>query len=234
MIKGRDRNEQWRVANAAISSAELAITNLLTRLAPSLQHLCYDQALASLALFRVMLPALEELTCRVDHRWTCEFYETEPSSSTQMVLTPRRVPFLLQLPALKNLHVVLKGMNWGNDFPQELPPALQRVRFSDAVNPARLVTMLTENANGPWLTQDSLRTILVSHKRHDSYALDQPVSAQLVEHDHQGVLHKIHVVEDLEDYDVHRLYEEWLERAQGGQGCWKETTHMSLLLGARV
>jgi hypothetical protein len=68
MIKGRDRNEQWRVANAAISSAELAITNLLTHLAPSLQHLCYDQALALLALFRVTLPALEDLTCRVDHR----------------------------------------------------------------------------------------------------------------------------------------------------------------------
>jgi hypothetical protein len=229
--KMRKHDRHWVVTSeleqAAVSNAEAAITDLLRRLAPSLQHLCYDQALQSWALFQVSLPALEELTCCVTHRWTHEFHDSAVESN-------ERVSFLLKLPALKHLHVVLKGMEWTTCFPRELPPSLQRVRFSDSTDPGRLVYELAERKNSPWLTQDCLRTIIVS-RNYDDYSYPpniwehQSILAQMIEYAQGDSLHKIGTVEELEDYDLHRLRVEWLARVQGGEGCWKEGTPLALM-----
>jgi hypothetical protein len=225
----RKRDRQRVVMNeserAAFSNAEAAITKLLSRVALSLQHLCYDQALPSRALCRVLLPALEELTCRVQS-WTQRFHDSALGLN-------KRISFLLKLPALKHLHVVLKGMDWTTCFPRELPPYLERVRFSDSTDPGRLVHELAERKNSPWLTQDCLRIILLSRKHDDSYPPNfwqhQPILAQTIEYAQEDVLHKIIAVEDLEVYDLHRLHGEWLARVQGGEGCWKEGTPLATI-----
>jgi hypothetical protein len=65
----QDRIEQWKIEDAAVSSAVAAIWDLLAHLAPTIRRLCYDQGLQTVALFKTPLPALEELTCRARHRW---------------------------------------------------------------------------------------------------------------------------------------------------------------------
>jgi hypothetical protein len=222
---------RMRLRLEALNNADATITALFTRLAPSLQHLCYDgSTMASMALFRAPFPALEELTRRVSHGWTYNFV-FDVGSSSQTVQNLGRISILSHMPMLRDLHVVHYGMI-GQQIPEELPPLLTRVRFSNAFNPALLVDRLTERKKGPWLTHESLRTILVSHKRDDSYlsdARDQLVSAQLFEHGCKDPSRRIHVVEDLEDYDLHRLHVEWLARVQGGEGCWKEGTPLALM-----
>jgi hypothetical protein len=209
----------------AVLNAEAAITHLLKRVAPLLQHLCYDQALPSLALFRVQLPALEELTCRVEHDWTHEYYDNAAGLY-------KPISFLLQLPMLKSLHVVLRGMQWCTCVPREVPPSLERVRFSDSTSPSLIVNELTNRR--PWLTQDSLFIILVSHDYEDlSYSEyswpSRPKLARMIESARQDMLHKIHAVKDLKKYNQHRLHTEWLARVQGREGCWKEGTPLTLM-----
>jgi hypothetical protein len=210
----------------AVFNAEAAITNLLRRVAPSLQHLCYDRALPSLGLnFPVSLPALEELTCRVDHGLTCRFYDNDVESY-------KPISFLLQLPMLKSLHVVLRGMQWCTCVPREVPPSLERVRFSDSTSPSLIVNELTNRR--PWLTQDSLFIILVSHDYEDlSYSEyswpSRPKLARMIESARQDMLRKIHAVKDLKKYNQHRLHTEWLARVQGREGCWKEGTPLTLM-----
>jgi hypothetical protein len=205
----------------AVVNAEAAITNLLKRVAPSLQHLCYDRALPSLGLkFPVPLPALEELTCRIDHGLPRTFYDNDVESY-------KPISCLLQLPMLKNLHVVLNGMHWDMCFLQELPPLpLERVRFSGSAYPPALVRMITEYS--PWLTHDSLCTILVSHGNDDIWCR-QDILAAMIGYARQDWLHKVSAVEDLEVYDLHRLHVEWLARVQGGEGCWKEGTPLAII-----
>jgi hypothetical protein len=225
----RKRDRQRVVTNeserAAFSNAKAAITELLSRVALSLQHLCYDQALPSRALCLVPLPALKELTCRIQHSWTQGYYDDAVGPYKQL-------SFLWQLPLLKHLHVVLKDMDWTTSIPQELPPSLERVCFSDLTYPGWLVYVLTEHKKETRLTHDSLRTILVSHKRDGSYlpdAEDTPVSARLFEYARKDPSQRIHMVEELEDYDLHRLRVEWLARVQGGEGCWEEGTPLALM-----
>jgi hypothetical protein len=151
-------------------------------------------------------------------------------------LTRTRINFFSRLPALINLHVVVKDSEWLIDLPETLPPLLARIRFSDAPNPARVVAVLTHDSRNHWL--NGLSNILVSHKPDQSYlpddSQDQSVSVQMYRHSPKYMLHKINALEDPMDYDVHRILQEWLERVQGGQGCWKEGTHISLLSGTGV
>jgi hypothetical protein len=224
---------RMRLRLEALNNADAPITALFTRLAPSLQHLCYDgSAMWSIVLFRVPFPALEELTCRVSHGWTSDFV-VDVGSSSRTVQNLGRISILSHMPMLRDLHVVHYGMIGQTEIPEELPPLLTRVRFSDAFDPALLVDKLTEHKKGPWLTHDSLRTILISHKRDGSYlpdaARNQPVSAQLFEYARKNPSRRIHMVEDLLDYDLHRLHVEWLARVQDGEGCWKEGTPLALM-----
>jgi hypothetical protein len=215
----------------AFKNTDATITALLTRLAPSLQHLCYNgSAMSSMVLFQVPFPALEELTCGVFHCWTSKFCDYEDVGSST-VHTLRRISILLHMPMLKDLHIVYNATDGRTDIPEELLLSLARVRFSDAPSPALLVDKLTEHKKGPWLTHNSLRTILVSHKRDGSYlpdAEDPPVSARLFEYACKDLSQRIHVVEGLGDYNLHHLRVEWLARVQGGEGCWEEGTPLAL------
>jgi hypothetical protein len=141
--------------------------------------------------------------------------------------------------------------------PQELPPSLKFLRFSDVWIPLDLLSTLTHD---PWVVQESLDRILISRKSvvkpgssvdvglpplvvlptmpsHQSWdpRTYTDFEAQLSEwrnvaSANKNILGKVHVVDDpaFGDYHVHRLYQEWLARLQGNLGCWKEGTPLAL------
>jgi hypothetical protein len=51
---------------------------------------------------------------------------------------------------------------------------------------------------------------------------NSPLQDPVFRHAYHNVIDKIFVVGDNMAYDVVRLRQEWLERVQGGVGCWKE------------
>jgi hypothetical protein len=176
------RNEQPVVGNSTrprsgvpMASAHPTIAGLLARLAPTLEHLCYDQTLSSSALFAVDFPVLVEMTCRLGQKGI---------GRQGKFRRPRRLgrpgrpigagnDLSAQMPILERLHVV---MGMGTDaqdsdayqlvYVDALPQSLSFVRFSDTDDPSHLFSALQsadEADYGPWmsLSHEDL-TILVS------------------------------------------------------------------------
>jgi hypothetical protein len=217
--------------NAAQLNAVSAVNELLVRLAPALAHLCMHQRLMASVFHPPALPALVELTIRL--RGTYFMPGLGPSIIDDS-----------KFSALERLHLLAE--NW-HDFsywpsgPQPLPSSLKLVRFSTVPDPLRLLSMMTRSL---WASKDSLSILLsrrpdlplhpphldspfTSWSIYPSNELDEWRKAASANH---SILDKVFVVEDAacDVYDVDRLYEEWLARVQGEEGCWKQGTPLSL------
>jgi hypothetical protein len=220
-----------RLQEAAQLNAESAVDELLVRLAPALAHLCIDQRLIASAFYPPALPALVELTIRL--RGSYHMPGLGPSTIDDS-----------KLPALERLHLLAENwldLSYWPSGPPPLPSSLKLVRFSTVADPLRLLSMMTRSL---WASKDSLgillsrRPNLPLHPPHlespftswsirPSNELDEWRKAASANH---SILDKVFVVEDAacDVYDVDRLYEEWLARVQGEEGCWKQGTPLSL------
>jgi hypothetical protein len=236
---------------AADGKVQAAMQDLLTRLAFTLQYLCIERKLftTSTVFHRpIPLPALLELTCRLPGPY---------GSSLESTLHLRSL-----FPSLERLHFTGPSHTYEHPSmisnPQELPPSLKFVRFSDV---CFLLDILSALTHDPWAAQESFDMIITSResvvKPGSSVDVGLPPLVALptitppmhswdsttysefeaelskwhnVASANKNILGKVHVVNDpaFGDYRVHRLYEEWLARLQGNRGCWKEGTPLAL------
>jgi hypothetical protein len=200
--------EAMKARDAAHARADFAVKDLLVRLAPTLQHLCINQKMKSSFLHsRVPLPALVELTCRLE--------------ASQLLSKPKPTFLRTQFPVLERLHYISEPIRHAFSLAEtrDLPSSLSLVRFSDMHSLSELASIMNHR---PWAEQDLL-DILVSLKS----VILEPSEWREIASANKKVAQKMLMVEDFNAYDVHRLYEEWLERVEGGNGCWKEGKSLS-------
>jgi hypothetical protein len=202
--------EAMKAMDAAYAQADFAVKDLLVRLAPTLKYLCINQKMKSSLLHsRVPLPALVELTCRLE--------------ASHLLSKPKPTFLRTQFPVLERLHYISEPIRrhaFSLAETRDLPPSLSLVRFSDMQTPSELASIMCHR---PWAEQDLL-SILVSL----GPMTLEPSEWRKVASVNKKVTQKMIVVEDLNAYDSHRLHKEWLERVGGGNGCWKEGKSLSL------
>jgi hypothetical protein len=208
--------------------AQAVIHDLLTYLAPTLEHLCLVQKIASTSIFvAIPLPLLVELTCH------CRF-GAAIETSTHPALRE-------QLLVLKRLHYVranaCEDYAWLNIL-QYLSPTTSLVRISEVYNPSDLLSWFARPGANPWAQGATFDMIVSCEPYSRGYSnrisgdFSQWRTAKEIVAD-DFMFSKISVVER-ENYRYYRneednLYRDWLARVQGGQGCWKEGTPLSLI-----
>jgi hypothetical protein len=212
--------------------ARNAVDRLLARLSPTLTHLCYSKSLAGdHGPFSVFLPALVELTCRFplsDPWWTS--YKLDELHRTR------------DLPALKRLHLVLGRVDHDQTrhlrnaqlSRLELPPSLTHFRHSEVEDIGCLLECFARYAIERSLPR-GLDTILIAPKVQappswpvKGAPLSQEIRSLRASHEattsRRDVLGLVRLVWEDRQYDVTRLHKEWLDRVQGGDGCWTGDT----------
>jgi hypothetical protein len=260
--------ESWRPMKTAVSLAEATIANLLTRVSPTLEHLCYHQILSSSALFTVHFPVLVELTCHLEEHGCGEYVKRKITAAERGVNLPAR-DTSVNMPALERLHAIDKLDGGYNDICRlmstlNLPASLSLVYFSNVTNPGSILAFLFNEKNSPWVRQNRFNILVSRHAppssrstrpaqlhragSEDSMTISAPsgsVIAPIHEHtisfpnpeswlpprswyntcsgpDLHAIISKIRIMEDPEEYGRRRLYQEWISRVQGQEGCWKD------------
>jgi hypothetical protein len=230
----------WRMASEA---ATAAVQRLLIRLSPTLQHLCYSKRMAGgHGPVYALLPSLVELTCH--------FAVPAPHHAYSLgdVHHPQ------DLPALRRLHMVLGKVESHHVHFHGfvLPPLLTHFRHSEVEDPKRLLWYLHYNpVMSPSTWPLSLEAILIAPRAPalpSRRAKDPPSSvsrwvnpvvsssespaavkkwdlcAWRAAANREGSFGRIRVVREDQPYDMQRLFDEWLDRVQGGVGCWVDAS----------
>jgi hypothetical protein len=224
VMKGRSTStREWGRASA---EARSAVERLLARFAPTLQHLCYSKRMSGDSGFTsTLLPALVELTCHCALPMPFLLYS---------LCGPHRPQ---DLPALRRLHNVLGKVDQQHArigrF--ELPPLLTHFRHSEVENPKYVLWGLSRSAGLPITAWPrALATILIAPKtsamarcrgtyqthwtRWDPSAWYEAATAGV------DISRCVGLVREDRSYNMQRLFEEWLDRVQGGDGCWVEAS----------
>jgi hypothetical protein len=227
----KSRSTSHSTWNTAGWVARNAVDRLLARLSPMLTHLCYSKSLAGdHGPFSVFLPALVELTCRfpLSNPWWAS-YKLDELHRTR------------DLPTLKRLHLVLGRVDHDQTRHRnaqltrlELPPSLTHFRHSEVEDIGRLLEVLAHYAIERSLPH-GLETILIAPKAPvppswpvKGAPLSQEIWSLRAWHEatitHRDISGLVRLVWEDRQYDVNRLREEWLDRVQGGDGCWTGDT----------
>jgi hypothetical protein len=208
-------------------AAQEATCELLAHVSTTLVHLSFHRELRTrFFLVPVRLPMLAELTSRDCEPWSGDTRAATADSEAQ------------KLPALRRLHCVGNAIHAGQfgDFDAlvfgRLPPSLTHLRHTDNTWPAYLLEALSRirmASGAAWPV--GLQTILVAPRPQSLYHTYGNKDAMVAGADITPLvravaplsiesLFKRIMVEDA--YNVDRMYEEWLDRTQGGAGCWVE------------
>jgi hypothetical protein len=213
--------ERWRPTfETAESLAWSTVADLLTRLAPTLEHLCNYQWIPGSVLFAIHFPVLVEVTC---------FLVNDGHDAT---VNTSAVDLSVKMPALERLHYVNKIHDRSSRWlsAKTLPASLSLVRFSYIQVPRYLVFFLAGGENSPWAGQNKLQIIVSrSVESYIDYDVDLvracwvPLSEWYDERPAlYAIIPKVHMIEEPESYDKQRLYQEWLSRVQGQEGIWND------------
>jgi hypothetical protein len=228
-------------ARSSSTMAEGAIRRLLAHLAPTLEHLCFNQeTYSSVVLSPVLLPALVELTVRFRHNPS--FIGVNQSDYAISLEILRDVPALRRLHMVSgydNRHCVRLAIL------QQLPLRLTHLRLSDENDPPRPLELLSRMAgHATWPAH--IETILLAPKTcfhptctisfyersASSFSSDlrprsrSPTNRTNLAEWHRAAISETDIsslvrsVDEDSAYDLRRLYVEWLDRVQGGYGCW--------------
>jgi hypothetical protein len=211
----------WDMIKTAMTLAWSTIADLLTRLAPTLEHLCNHQWISGPALFTIHFPVLVELTCF--------FRDNRGNYPVQDTPTP---DLRVKMPTLKRLHYVAKSYGstglWLHT--ETLPPSLFLVRFSSFDTSGRLLHFLAFYSTSVWAGENKTDIIVSRHV--DSSVLNDLEEVQGSidfqsswydgRTDLNAIIAKVCMIKDPKLYDKRRLYQEWLLRVQGQEEIWED------------
>jgi hypothetical protein len=207
-------------------TAESTTHRLLSRLAPTLVHLSYHQALLydpTTFLVPLRMPALIELTCCFGQR---PEGDNSPIFLDDLNITENT-------PALRRLNLV-NGHWWQGQLPQrlfafkQLPPLLSHLRISNAYDIANNLRVLSHMVADTvlWPTTMQLITVALpvtfSSDMHDEQVKSH-CAAWYTAATHEADISALVRTARYTYHDAcatHQMYADWLDRMRGGDGCW--------------
>jgi hypothetical protein len=212
------------------TAAETTLHELLSRLAPRLEHLAFHQQLTGIAavhLVPVHLPVLEELMCR---------FGGPPGSAVYRSDRPPTVPVAQSAtaPLLRRLNIITGSDSWSFESSrllvlQQLPPLLSHLRLSNICDAPRLLSTLSTMAGGPSWPRGMERILLAPRLAADLHEALQvlPNARWRAAATYEGdVSTLVYMAEHLANSGsaTLQMYNDWLNRVRGGDGCWEAGT----------